>query len=293
MSKTIKPVRFDLLQPCYLQRGQDGVSRENIYDLSTLLQQIAMLSPAQTQKKVLGDIYVVQVCNYISELMIWEMQLLRLREKILPGIADDDGHYDLIQLGENQYPAESTTILYDPRRSTLCMQRNVFAVSIRALEEYLQLLSPEGTLVCLKPVLVGKRINSITPDKLYRKIILVADGQSLADDENHSLGEILRSFGKYQGPVVKVEIGFGRQKKGHLNAHNITELVREAYHYNGTTNLKVRLAENEDCAVETIDLLEDRDSFFVRIDYSRSTPITHERLFRMCLGEYKERKGLE
>lgn len=294
MANSVKLVQFDLLQPYYLQRDESGVSKEHLYMLSSLLRHIAPLSPMQTQKKILGDIYVVQVCKYDADLKVWELQLLRLREKVLPGIADEEGHYALIHLGDNEYPAESTTLLYDETRCTLYMQRNIFSVSIRALEEYLELLSPENTTVCLKPVFVGHKINKVTPDKLYRKVVLVADANCLGDkDKDSPLGQILRATEKYQGRVVKLDLGFGRQKTGLLNAHYTAELVQEAYNFSGTSKLFLRMAEDEDTAVETIDLMNDRAYFVLNVGYSRANPITHERLFRMCLGKFKEDNGIE
>lgn len=294
MANSVKPVQFDLLKPFYLQRDDSGVSREYLYDLSSLLHHVETLPPMATQKKILGDIYVIQICNHDANLKIWELQLLRLREKVLPGIADEEGNYALIQLGDNEYPAESTTLLYDETNHTLYMQRNIFAVSIRALEEYLEMLSPENTSVCLKPVIIGDKISKITPEKLYRKLILVADANDLSEeDQDSSLGQILRATSRYQGRIVKLDLGFGRHKTGLLNAHNTTELVQEAYNYTGTSKLILRMAEDEDTAVETIDLMNDRAFFVIRVEYSRSNPITHERLFRMCLGRYKEDNAID
>ena len=152
---------------------------------------------------------------------------------------------------------------------------------------------PEGHHVVLKPILGGSRIRKISASNLYRKLVLVADREQLTeDDSNNSLGEILSQFGKYQGRMVRVELGFGRQRTGRLNAPETTKLIREAYDYCGTTGLKVSTAQDEDTAFETINLLDDRDKFIIPVEYSRNNPITHERLYRMCLAEYKTKQGL-
>ena len=221
------------------------------------------------------------------------MQILHLREKILPGIADGDGAYELIQLADNQFPAESTTVLYDESDCTLYMQRNLYGTSIKALEEFLQLLSPEGVLVLLKPILSGTRIGRITANALYRKFILVADSEQLTDEQaTQSLGQIINNFRRYQGRIVKVELGFGHQRHGLLNANEVSPLVHEAYQFPGTRSLCVRASDNEDTPFETINLMDDRARYEIKVEYSRNNPITHERLYRMCLGEYMEHHGL-
>jgi hypothetical protein len=234
------------------------------------------------------------VCQRNTELpSIWELQILHLREKILPGIADEDGSYELITLGDHQYPAESTTLLYDEKDHTLYLQRNIYGTSIKALEEFLQLISPEGTNVLLKPIVADHKIKKISPEHLYRKVVLTADSQMLTEaHENTSLWKILKSFNQYQGRIVKVELGFGHQRHGVLNARETSQLIHEAYSFPGTHHLDVSITENEDVPFETINLLDDLANYRIEIEYTRNNPITHERLFRMCLAEYKEKHGL-
>ena len=290
MKTSKKTVQFDQFKPYYIEVDQSSSEQEYLYEFSKLLQHISSHPLSCTNRKILGDTYMFHVCQYDEREEVWEMQILHLREKILPGIADDGGSYELIQLEDNQYPAESTTIIYDPKNYTIYMQRNIYGISIKTTEMYIQMLSPIGTQVLLKPISNGNNIRKVTDDKKYRKIILVADSAMEQDGQRQeSLSQIIRAAREYQGRIVKVEIGFGRQRTGYLNAKKAAQLVREAYSYNGTLNLAVRVAENEDTQVETIDLLDDRECFRINIEYSRANPITHSRLYRMCLGERRER----
>lgn len=293
MTNLKKIVQFDHFKPHYSYVDESGVIHDKLYDLHPLLSDVSRVAFSKTKKKVAGNIHMFHTCKYDNELHVWEIQLLHLREKILPGIADGDGAFQLIQLENNQYPAESTTLLYDEVNCALYMQRNIYGTSIKALEQYLQLLLPEGYHVVLAPILSGSRINRISDSNCYRKVILVADREQLTeDDTDKSLTKILNQFGNYQGKIVKVELGFGRQKFGRLNPYETTKLIREAYNYSGTHGLKVITAEDEDTAFETINLLDDRDKFLIPVEYSRNNPITHDRLYRMCLAEYKIKQGL-
>lgn len=293
MANQKKIVQFDHFRPYYLSTDENGVSHEHVYDLSALLRYVASHPFNETKKRILGETHIFHTCRYDEELRIWELQLLHLREKVLPGIADDSGAYSLIKLADNEYPAESTTILYDVTRRTLYLQRNIYGTSIKALEAFLQLISPEGTLLLLKPVVSGTLINKITIDKLYRKLVLVADSEQLHDDQStKSLAQIINSAKKYQGRYIRFELGFRHQRRGVLNASEVNALVQEAYQFPGTQNLSVSAAENEDTAFETIDLMDDRSFYKVPLEFSRNNPITHERLFRACLAEYKVEHNL-
>lgn len=292
MANSKKNIRFDHFKPHYSYVDKDGVIHDKVFDLHHLLTEVAKHPFSESKKKVAGDTHMFHVCKYDEDLRVWEIQLLHLREKILPGIADDDGAFELIKLEDNQYPAESTTLLYDKENCVLYMQRNIYGTSIKALEQFIQLLLPEGNHVVMAPIISGSRITKIAESNLYRKVILVADRDHLTDaDREKSLAKILNQFGNYQGKIVKIELGFGH-KRGRLNALETTKLIREAYSYTGTNMLKVTTAADEDVAFETINLLDDRDHFLVPVEFSRSNPITHDRLYRICLGEYKEKQGL-
>ena len=82
--------------------------------------------------------------------------------------------------------------------------------------------------------------------------------------------------------MIKIEIGNGRSRKKRLNKAEIASLVAEAYQYSGTQKLEINAQWSEDCAFETIDLLDDRAAYLLSVPYSRTTPITHARLYALC-----------
>lgn len=292
--KQTKKIQFDHLRPYFLDDTGENGGVEAVYNLGPLLKFISDGRINDTRRTIFGDLYLFHVCKYDEKLKLWELQILHLREKILPGIADTDGSYELIQLDDKQYPAESTTILYDEEHCTLFMQRNVYGLSIRNFEIYLQLLSPENTLVLLKAIKTGNRLGKIQATNLYRRVLLVADTDELNEEHGEmSLAKTLKSFGKYQGRMVKIELGFGHQRTGRLNSGAVSSLVREAYNFNGTRNLEVRVSDPDDVSFETINLLDDRATYLIDIKFSRDNPITHKRLFKACLAEYKQEAGIE
>lgn len=286
MPNSKKRVYFDHFVPYYLPINDESDSNEHCYNLSPLFQFINERPLSETKKNIFGEYHMVHKCIYHNDLHLWEIQMLHLREKILPGIADDNGGFELIQLEDNQYPAESTTLLYDELNSTVYMQRNLYGTSIKAMESFLQQLSPEEILVTLKPILRGSQITEITEQKHYRKVVLYADSEQATEDmPQHTLKALLNNFKHYQGKFVKIELGFGHKRNRNLDPHEVTTLVREAYTFSGTYGLIVSKAEDEDTAFETINLLDDRATFKLNVEFSRGNPITHERLYRMCLAE--------
>ena len=121
-----KSVRFDHLEPTYTSYSTQ--SEIQTYDLEDMLKQIARIAraePMDTKKIIDGDSYIFHVCKYHDEDNLWELRVLRIREKILPGILHDDGTYELIKLGNDEVTAESTTLAYAPATHTLYMQSDL------------------------------------------------------------------------------------------------------------------------------------------------------------------------
>lgn len=101
MANQKKTVQFDHFHPYYLAQDENGASREHLYDLRALLEHVMSHPFSETKKKILGDTHMFHKCRRDDQLNVWELQILHLREKILPGIADGDGAYELIQLADN------------------------------------------------------------------------------------------------------------------------------------------------------------------------------------------------
>lgn len=289
MKKQKKNVEFDFFKPYYIINHDDGTTTESIYDLKALLNHVANNPLANTKKKILGDNHLFHVCKKEKDSNIWEIQILHLREQVLPGIADEDGAYELIKLSEDQYPAESTTILYDEDKCVLYMQRNIYGTSIKALTGLLQLISPEEVFVMLKPMMQYSEIDRVTSAKKHKTLHIAVDRELLIPEKkNTNLGKIITAFSSYEGDIIEIKLGFGRKKGHFLNSTDTIELLKEVYEFPGTNKLKVDILESEDSKIEKVDLLDDRRKFYIEMEYSRENPITHERLYWRCLEEIRK-----
>ncbi len=293
-----KSISFDHLQPKFTTfRDDEENATVRTYQLDALLNHISdsdLLT--HTRKQINGDYYIFHVCQYHSDLNIWELQILHLRDKVLPGIADDSGNYELIKLDDHQYPAESTTLLYDPNELILYMQRNRYGISIRNLETYLSELSPENTHVLFAIKTLNRNTNKITPLSQYRKIILTASVEDLEEvDSTSSLWKLLQTVKNAGGSTLNITIGCGRSRRERLNSEKSASIIKDAFNYSGTTKLKVSISKSnsealdlDDLEFETIDLLNTVCRYNVSIEYSRDNNITHDRLFTACKAAYIE-----
>lgn len=280
MANKTKVIEIDLFRPYFMQKGSDGVLRECVYDLSALFKHIIKAPLTETKRRIYGDNHMFHVCKYNERKKLWEIQILHLREQLLPGIADEGGGYELIQLDNNQYPAESTTVIFAEDTNILYLQRNIYGTSIRALTALFQSISPDGVWVNLKPIMCTSKIDIVKNSKLYRKVTIAVDSEQINDEEKETaLGKIISSFSDYQGKIVKFELGFGKKRKKYLNRSDTIQLLMDAYEFPGTEKLIATVSDSEDAKFEKVDLLDDREKILLNLSYSREEPITHERIF--------------
>lgn len=286
MSNKSKKIELDLFKPYFIQTDENGITRECAYDLSPFLKHVSKISFTQTKRKIYGDNHMFHKCVYYEDKKIWELQILHLREQILPGIADDGGTYELIRLNDNQYPAESTTAIYDEIKNILYVQRNIYGTSIRCLTALIQHLSPEGVCVSLKALMYNSAITKIKDSNFYRKIILTVDSEQLTEKDNcEKLRKIISNFSEYSGKIITINLGFGKKRKSFLNKTDAIQLLKEAYYFSGTEKLVASMSESEDGKCENVDLLDDREKIVFEMQYSRENPITHERIYNECLSK--------
>ena len=283
-----KLIYFDKYIPYTLDTDADGTQHERRLDLDDLFRYLSEEPQKRSLKEILGEKYRLHVCTYHENDALWEIQVLHLRDSILPGIADEEREFELLTLPDGKYPAESCTMIYIPRSTTVFFQRNALCMSSKRLGYYIQSMLPEGTKMLLKPVLSGSRIDMINNYASYKKVVLAASvGREEREEPTTRLKSLLSAYREYGSPLVQIEIGTGRKRNSRLKPDEISDLVREAYADNDVQKLKVNMAKDAHSEFGWVDLLEDRDGITVKMEYSKDDPITHDRLFSACSEKYR------
>lgn len=282
-----KLVYFDEYKPFTLTTGADGTQHEHPLDLDDLFKQLSEEPQKRGLKELFGEKYRLHVCRYHENDALWEIQVLHLRDSILPGIADEEREFELLTLPDGKYPAESCTMVYIPQSTTIFFQRNTLCMSIRRLGYYLQSMLPEGTKMVLKPVISGNKIDMINNYASYKKVVLLATVGRGNEEPTSRLTRLLNAYKGYGAPYVQIEISTGRKRNSRLKAAEISELVREAYTDNDVQKLRVNMAKDAHSEFGWVDLMEDRDGITVKMEYSKDDPISHDRLFEAWIERYR------
>ncbi|WP_010295925.1 DUF6731 family protein [Clostridium senegalense] len=291
MSK--KTVQFDYFEIwCEVEEGNSGKIKEKKFNLNAIFDKASRINSKDTTYPYRGEKARIQSVVFDENSSIWEVQLLRLREIAPPGLAKDDGSYEIFKLDDGEYIGESVSMLYDKINYVLCIQRNFNAIPPSGVEEYLNNCINKNPKIKLKPIIENKKgIEKINKNKIFRKMEI---GLAMKDldgiDTESGLGKTLNNLLKFGGTNVKIEISVGNAKRDRSLAPGLSEeTINQLYKNVATTKLKANVRDVDDTKVEKIDLFDDRLKDLDIFDVDRGMPLTHERVYPRLRAKYLTR----
>ena len=293
--KKSKAICFDYLRT-YIQRydGKTNTVIEELGDLEECLQRISKMDSVDRTLSMGNDKVRIQELKKYDGL--WEFLILKLRDEIMPGIADDNGNYTLEILEDGKYYCESTTMIYDPEKCIVVMQKNRFGLQASNVELLFNKINIDEKIgIILKPIINKNKINLLDKDKVYRSLEIgfanSFNEENIQEKTNGILGT-LNNFQKYKGNSVTIRIGYDKRAKKDdcLDSNLVVDTINQLYGNIEINKLKTSIKFDDDTKAETIDLLDDRIYDRENFEYNKENPITHERIVNTLRLLYKNKK---
>ncbi|MEI3402157.1 MAG: DUF6731 family protein [Clostridia bacterium] len=291
-----KEIQFDYYEVhCFEMNEDNTVATDIKFDIDSILSDLSKIEVVKRTQIYKNDKIRFQIVNKTED-ELWEMQVLRLRESMLPGIADEEGNFEIITLEDGQYIGESVTLLYDPNNCIICMQRNNRAILPSTMEYLLRAIyKGSNELITLKPIIKPRDLTKINDETLYRKISIgIATDEVVLNEENPTpIGRMLNNINEYDCGYVTLELGFnGRLKKNTTMASGLSfQTIEELLEDNKVDKLKIAYKTTEDSFVEYADLIENKTHDILSFEYQRNKDISHKLIFEKIHERYNERKN--
>lgn len=290
MSK--KNIQFDYFT-VYTRNVENHKMSEKLFDITPILKLLKKTEVVQTTRECMAEKARVQYLEFDKENKIWEIQLLRLREVNIPGIADDDGTYDVIKLDDGKYVGEFASALYDADEKIFILHRNRNSITPSGVEEYLNRLSPPHTFT-LKPVISDMDIKGYLQGKLFRRLSIGVHTKKLEElsDGSSFMLDLLKKLNKLEGASIKIDVSLGNTRKDRTLSDTLVDsVIDELGEFNGTRTLSVGIKESPDTKVENVDLLKNRVKDIVEFtNVNKQNPLEHNKVFNKLKECYLDRK---
>lgn len=288
-----KTIRFDYFR-VRCARIIGNVTEIPVYELQPLLETMAHMDVVDRTYDYRGELARLQIVNRhrIGQRSCWELQLLRLRYAQLPGIATDNGDYEIMELEDDEYVGEEVSVLYDEKLSIMVIQRNRNSLSPSGIEEFLNQMAPDEH-IRLEPIIPREEAMEIRHGDYIRSFTLsIADirEMNLLDQNSSSLREVVASLReKYNAISVSIKISLGQRgrKNDSLTLNEIAAAIDEYSGKNGVTKMILAKKDAEDARVEVCDLIDRRVSGYASCEYNKECPITHNRIFPLIAENFR------
>lgn len=194
----------------------------NVMNLAKLFKKISGsdLKETHIDNADIGKIRIYS-CEYDKVNRIWLLQVIKLREKNLPGIVnDEDDSYRPITLTDEEYVGEFISLIFDPQKCILYSSRNRYSVNPTALGKYFTLLYEKVFSilkliyleVCQEEIDYKKTLQGTTIKNIH---VSVVRPTNYADTYKGYLSAAILGLGShYDSKNIKLSISKGRGRGG-------------------------------------------------------------------------------
>lgn len=286
-----KLIYMDKHEVYWLAETDRYTRREEKYDLEDLLQRVSQ-NPLSITYEARGDSFIFHKCERNEAQKTYEIQIVRLHDKILPTKYDTIEHMlKEIELAAHEFAAAFVSAVYDIENRALFLQRSKQVLSPNTFGDMIQSISPEGSLVQLKPCVDNHAINRLNEELIYRSIsvIIEDDGASDVDEKHGILGHFARFLRQGRGRELAFELKIGKGN-GALDGKAAFSFLKEVHTAEIIQKLTVRTKESDENYVEPIDLIKDRIGYCLRLNETKAEQVTHSRIIAAFRREFERRR---
>lgn len=290
-----KAIRVDYYEIWKYKKINNENFREQKVNIGNIFKLIEQMPIQERTFEYQGEKIRFQEITHDLENKIWEVQLLRARNKLLPGVADDSGNYTVMKLGDDKYYAESISMLYSEDKCLISFQINHNYITRSLLQQiFNKFIEGVDDIIELRPIIIKDKREKLENAKYYTKLNLVVktnekDNELLNTDKS-LMGNILSSANKYGGAQFEISIGFGKRKKKNdtLNAEQIKETINYINQIKGVESLQIDYKSDEDSLLDSFNLIKERVQDWVYVQ-EESSPIMHKDIIKKMKEKFIKR----
>ena len=213
----------------------------------------------------------------------WKLNFVKVRNGTLPGRLSADGVFSEIILEPDEYIGEDMTIIYSPEHSLVGLQRNFFSVSASRVQDYFcdkeTTFMEDGISFIFEAILDSKEL----PETAIIRNVEV----SCYDLNGASIEDIISNDKSYGARRITLVYGMGTAPKDKGLLGGIRDFLGECMNDPRYRKMKVSYRRDDNSPIEAIDFIESKVEDRISLPYSKTEPITHDRVYLAFLPKFK------
>lgn len=278
-----RKVKFEYYQVTFTKDEDNQNGRERLFDLVQWMHYANNISLERRARDYRSEQARLEQSYFDPDYEYFFLHFVRLRATNIPSKAKLDANVEPFELEDDEYLGEEVTALYDEDKNILMLQRNKYSLGPNGIEDYLNLIWPEGDeTIYLRPIAIPNAFKIAKKPKVYRRINLrMADIQKnkkegIIEKFKSPIGKIIDSFGEYNGVNAQITITVGNHKDIELDSDLVKSTIDDIENNKGLfSKAEIAMKDNDDTSVEVIDLFDGKAHDFATFRMENRETLNH------------------
>lgn len=261
-------------------------------DINNLLQTLKDLSAKERTINYNGENLILSSIDYNQSINLWELVFFKSRSATIPFIINDEGASRKIKLKDDEMISEVLCAEYNPDTKVLAMQRNVYAVGTRRLEEFFSFFLHESLYLDSIQTLSEEKKKFFKKSKLKKlKIHIKKDKNSSKGitqyNKNTSICKAIDSALAVNSAIINIEFSVGNSSKAIELQDEDYDIFQDLMNNTNVKCLKLGLAPDEHSTMQITDFMDLRIRDLISIQFTKGNPINITDLLNKMTEKFK------
>ncbi len=290
-----KNITIEYYNTCQLnQEGKNTFSRDNI-DITILLDSLVNKSVKERTINYNGENLLLSFIEFNNESKLWELIFFKSRSSTIPIIIDINGNSRQILLNDDEMISEALCVLYDPTKQILCMQRNIYAVGTRGIEEFFSSFLKYNIFLesihkldsQKKSLLKGSKLKKFKLHVRNEKKKNLLPAKFKKYNKNTSICNVIDSALAVDSSIINIEFSMGNSSNIIKIEDDDFDVFQDLMNNNNVKVLELGFAADEKSSMQITDFMDSRIHDNISISYPKGGIINFFDILKKMTDKYK------
>lgn len=296
MKKDIeKKITIEYYKVTGLKKYLDGYE-EDILDISDMLGRISNMDLNKRIINYAGEKLILKEIYFEDGL--WILTFYKTTNSVVPLITDNTGNITKnIDLSEEENITQPLCLIYDPYKRVIAMQRNVFAVGTKGIEEFFNSFEYDGAIMLRNMVLADNK-KVYCDNSNVKKISFIVHKNTKTNKfikpklRDTNLCKMIDNAMDFGGTIVNIDISMGNKKELLNMQKKDFEYIDELINNSDVKKFEIGTVSDEEVTMQTTDLVNCRIRDVVKITFSKGQTIPLNMLIDEMKNKIKTNKNI-
>ncbi len=290
-----RKITIEYYNTCQLNREYGNNFSRDTIDISVLLDSLSKKEVKDRCINYNGENLLLSFIEFNKNSRLWELIFFKSRSSTIPIIIDTNGNSRQILLKENEMISEALCILYDPSKQILCMQRNIYAVGTKGIEEFFSSFLKNNIYLESIHNLDSKKKSILKGSKLKKFKLRIRNEKNKnllpvkfkQYNKNTSICNVIDSALAVNSSIINVEFSMGKSSNVIKIEDDDFEVFQDLMNNNNVKNLELGFVPDERANMQITDFMDSRIHDTLSIVYAKGEIIDFKDIINKMTEKYK------